>query len=508
MQLRFKVAGMSDMGLVRTNNEDNFQIARDLSVEPMRWINNEACLLTDAGALLVVADGMGGMNAGEVASQIAIDTVRDLFTPDRLKGISLQDSNAVNSYLTAAVAEADRRIKVTAASHPETHGMGTTIVIAWLIGGWLYVAWCGDSRAYVYNSVCGLGRLTKDHSYVQSLVDIGKLTDEQAFDYPQSNIITRCLSDSKSQAEAETLPAPYQVADGDIILLCTDGLSGMIRDRQTEEILRSQPPKDLTLTAKALIDGALRGGGADNVTVALLQVVSGGIKPNCRPLPLESAAAGDKSSDGAGKEGRRKTWLPGAVIGALTGAVVAAGAFFFLKDDNTDASQTTATADIDLINGRDSLYQDTGYNAATPGGGQTPAEETLPAGMAGVTAASADLATVAGTMPSSSVAGSRNSADSVAGNPKGTDASAGKTTKKEKTDSASLAGASGQGKTPEQKNVLDPNRKTVIITIGDKKIKTLLLEHNMKYEQLKALNPNIDFGQYIPPTTKLTVYEK
>ena len=471
MQLRFKVAGMSDMGLVRTNNEDNFQIARDLSVEPMRWINNEACLLTDAGALLVVADGMGGMNAGEVASQIAIDTVRDLFTPDRLKGISLQDSNAVNSYLTAAAAEADRRIKVTAASHPETHGMGTTIVIAWLIGGWLYVAWCGDSRAYVYNSVCGLRRLTKDHSYVQSLVDIGKLTDEQAFDYPQSNIITRCLSDSKSQAEAETLPAPYQVADGDIILLCTDGLSGMIRDRQTEEILRSQPPKDLTLTAKALIDGALRGGGADNVTVALLQVVSGGIKPNCRPLPLESAAAGDKSSDGAGKEGRRKTC-------------------------------------IDLINGRDSLYQDTGYNAATPGGGQTPAEETLPAGMAGVTAASADLATVAGTMPSSSVAGSRNSADSVAGNPKGTDASAGKTTKKEKTDSASLAGASGQGKTPEQKNVLDPNRKTVIITIGDKKIKTLLLEHNMKYEQLKALNPNIDFGQYIPPTTKLTVYEK
>lgn len=508
MQLRFKVAGMSDMGLVRTNNEDNFQIARDLSVEPMRWINNEACLLTDAGALLVVADGMGGMNAGEVASQIAIDTVRDLFTPDRLKGISLQDSNAVNSYLTAAVAEADRRIKVTAASHPETHGMGTTIVIAWLIGGWLYVAWCGDSRAYVYNSVCGLRRLTKDHSYVQSLVDIGKLTDEQAFDYPQSNIITRCLSDSKSQAEAETLPAPYQVADGDIILLCTDGLSGMIRDRQTEEILRSQPPKDLTLTAKALIDSALRGGGADNVTVALLQVVSGGIKPNCRPLPLESAAAGDKSSDGAGKEGRRKTWLPGAVIGALTGAVVAAGAFFFLKDDNTDASQTTATADIDLINGRDSLYQDTGYNAATPGGGQTPAEETLPAGMAGVTAASADLATVAGAIPPSSAAESRNSADSVAGNPKGKDASAGKTTKKEKTDSASHPVPPAPDKADTSKTVPAPHRKTTKILIGAKSKTIILREYKMTETQLRLLNPKINFDNPLSADTEIIVYEK
>lgn len=508
MQLRFKVAGMSDMGLVRTNNEDNFQIARDLSVEPMRWINNEACLLTDAGALLVVADGMGGMNAGEVASQIAIDTVRDLFTPDRLKGISLQDSNAVNSYLTAAVAEADRRIKVTAATHPETHGMGTTIVIAWLIGGWLYVAWCGDSRAYVYNSVCGLRRLTKDHSYVQSLVDIGKLTDEQAFDYPQNNIITRCLSDSKSQAEAETLPAPYQVADGDIILLCTDGLSGMIRDRQTEEILRSQPPKDLTQTAKALIDGALRGGGADNVTVALLQVVSGGIKPNCRPLPLENAAAGDKSTGGAGKEGRRKTWLPGAVIGALTGAIVAAGAFFFLKEDNTDASQTTATADIDLINGRDSLYKDTGYNAATPGGGNPSAEETLPGGMAGVTAASADLATVAGIIPSSSVAESKNSADSVAGNPKGKDANAGKTAKKEKTDSVSHPVPPAPDKADPSKIVPAPNRKTTKILIGAKSKTIILREYKMTETQLRLLNPKINFDNPLSADTEIIVYEK
>lgn len=281
---------MSDMGLVRTNNEDNFQISRDLSVAPMRWINNEAVLLTPQGALLVVADGMGGMNAGEVASQIAIDTMKEVFSPQALAGVNLSSTEEINNYIFMAVTEADRRIKQTAAARPETHGMGTTIVIAWLIAGKLYVGWCGDSRAYLFNPRNGLQRITKDHSYVQTLVDAGKLTDEQAFDYPQSNIITRCLSDSDAVAVADVMAEPYQVADGDIILLCTDGLCGMIRDNEIEYILRNTPETDLGVVAKALIDGALGAGGADNVTVALLQVVNGGVKPTTRPRPLAPAA--------------------------------------------------------------------------------------------------------------------------------------------------------------------------------------------------------------------------
>lgn len=359
MQLRFKVAGMSDMGLVRTNNEDNFQIARDLSVEPMRWINNEACLLTPYGTLLVVADGMGGMNAGEVASQIAIDTVRQLFTPANISTLNLNDVNAVNSFLSVAVVEADRCIKMTAQERPETHGMGTTIVIAWLLEGKLYVAWCGDSRAYIFNTATGLRRLTKDHSYVQTLVDAGKLTEEQAFDYPQSNIITRCLSDSPTVAEPEVMPVPYQVADGDIVLLCTDGLCGMIRDHEIETILRNQPPNDLTATVRALIDGALAASGADNVTITLLQVVSGGVKPITRTVrnkqvnqAIPVAGGGAAAATTAQPEKRNKTLMWIASGGILAGIAIATLCYTwpFGKSDTEDN-----TAGIDLISGRDSV---------------------------------------------------------------------------------------------------------------------------------------------------------
>lgn len=366
MQLRFKVAGMTDMGLVRTNNEDNFILSRDLSVDPMRWINNEACLLTPAGALLVVADGMGGMNAGEVASQIAIDTVKEMFSAPVIASRQFPNDQSVNEYLSQVVTEADRRIKVTAQSHPETRGMGTTIVIAWLRDDKLYVTWCGDSRAYVYNRLTGLRRLTKDHSYVQTLVDAGKLTEEQAFDYPQSNIITRCLSDSDAVAEPECLPRPYKVADGDIILLCTDGLCGMMRDRQTQEILQNTPSDDLTVVCRSLIDGALRAGGADNVTVDLLQVVSGAGKPTTAPLPLQAAAAAvaaaaatpgnlpegippvpgsAKKGAGSKPDGLNKLYILGA---ALAGVVITVALFLIFgnkeKEEDVTAEKTEQTS--------------------------------------------------------------------------------------------------------------------------------------------------------------------
>lgn len=349
MQLRFKVAGMSDMGLVRTNNEDNFQIARDLSVEPMRWINNEACLLTPYGTLLVVADGMGGMNAGEVASQIAIDTVKSLFTPANISQVDLTSDEAVNGFIAHTVVEADRLIKETAAANPETHGMGTTIVIAWLLDGKLYVGWCGDSRAYVYNPSTGLRRLTKDHSYVQTLVDAGKLTDEQAFDYPQSNIITRCLSDSNVVAEPEVLPQPYEVADGDLILLCTDGLCGMIRDFEIDHILRNHNPADLTATVQSLIDGALAAAGADNVTIAMLHVITGGLKPTTKTFKARKAAAANagKNNDGKGGFLKSKAGLLTVVGGVAVGIIVAIICFLLLGNKNSDAD-ILAKANIEM----------------------------------------------------------------------------------------------------------------------------------------------------------------
>lgn len=165
--IKFSLAAKTDVGLHRSNNEDNFQVCSNLCFSPMKWVNNEVCQLGEKGALLVVADGMGGMNAGEVASQIAIDTIRKEFLPERLTPSVLENRYSIERFMCQAIIKADSNIKETSAQKPETHGMGTTIVMAWLYKEYIYVAWCGDSRAYIYNPSTGLHRLSKDHSYVQ-----------------------------------------------------------------------------------------------------------------------------------------------------------------------------------------------------------------------------------------------------------------------------------------------------------------------------------------------------
>lgn len=272
--IKFKVAAKTDVGIVRTNNEDNFQISWDLSSLPMRWINNEIHQLGKNGCLLVVADGMGGANAGEVASQIAIDTIKNKFSPDEITDKIISSVDAINGFIKDAITSADSNIKQYAVEHPETKGMGTTIVIAWILSDKLYIGWCGDSRAYIYNPVYGLLRVTKDHSYVQQLVDSGKLSDEEAFDFPDSNIITQCLSASPQKCRPDTLSKPITLSNDDTVLLCTDGLCGMIRDGEIETILK-ESDEDLTKTSESLVSGAINASGADNVTLCLFNVVSG-----------------------------------------------------------------------------------------------------------------------------------------------------------------------------------------------------------------------------------------
>ena len=273
--LKFKVAAKTDVGLVRTNNEDNFQVASDLSSGQMRWVNNEICSLGEKGALLVVADGMGGMNAGEVASELAIETVREYFALENLTLEVTKNRFSIEKYMNDVVVAADARIKREARNNPEAKGMGTTIVIAWILDGKLYVSWCGDSRAYIYNPEAGLHQITKDHSYVQSLVDKGALSREEAFDFPDSNIITRSLSDGTAKAKPESLMKPYELCNNDIVLLCTDGLNGMIRDAEIEAVIRNNE-HDLSLLVDDLIQAACDAEGSDNVTICLCKVLQGG----------------------------------------------------------------------------------------------------------------------------------------------------------------------------------------------------------------------------------------
>lgn len=276
--IKFKIAAKTDSGLVRTNNEDNFQAASDLSVAPMKWVNDTECILGDKGALLVVADGMGGMNAGEVASEIAIETIKECFAPDKISDQILSSESNINFFLKKAIIEADRRIKNEAQSEDGHKGMGTTIVISWLIKDKLYVAWCGDSRAYVFNRLNGIKQITKDHSYVQTLIDKHKIKPEEAFDFPDSNIITRSLGDSNQKARPDVLPTPIVVCNGDIVLLCTDGLSGMIRNHEIEQVLMEYED-NLSECADNLIKSACDAAGEDNITVALCKIISGCSEP-------------------------------------------------------------------------------------------------------------------------------------------------------------------------------------------------------------------------------------
>lgn len=272
--IKFKIAAKTHVGCVRANNEDNLQAASDLTTAPMKWVNNQECDLGNKGALLIVADGMGGMNAGEVASEIAINTVKEYFAPKNITDEVLSSKVSIESFMKKSIVEADKRIKQAASANPGHKGMGTTIVIAWILEDKLYVAWCGDSRAYIYNRANGLRQISKDHSYVQQLVDQRKINPEDAFDYPDSNIITRCLCDGNQKARPDTLAEPITLCNNDIVLLCTDGLCGMIRDHEIAQVI-SEQEDDMSCCADDLINAACEASGQDNITIALCKILSG-----------------------------------------------------------------------------------------------------------------------------------------------------------------------------------------------------------------------------------------
>lgn len=267
-------------------NEDNFLVDADLTDGITDSFTADATLnLGPLGCLLVVADGMGGMNAGEVASEIAIATVRDLFATGRISAETAATPDSRRRYMENAIKEADRRVKADAAANPEHAEMGSTMILVWILGTELTVSWIGDSRAYRYNPVNGIEMLSEDHSYVQDLVRKGILTYEQTFDHPQGNIVTRSLGDPSSVAQPES--RQYTVNTGDIIIVCSDGLSGVLRDCRTFDENGLPYPGDniqsivaahqdsMTSCREALWTAAEAAGWYDNVTVILCQILGG-----------------------------------------------------------------------------------------------------------------------------------------------------------------------------------------------------------------------------------------
>ncbi len=269
-----KIFAGTNVGL-RDNNEDNFTVCSDL--QSGSWTiptdHQQVLSLGNMGCLLLVADGMGGQNAGEVASAIAVQTVEALFSLEALSSICLDDDNQVRQYLLKVIEKADARIKAHAHDHAETSGMGSTLVMAWILKGVAYVAWIGDSRAYAVMPSKGIARLTKDHSFVQGLVDKGQITEEEAMTHPNSNIITRSLGDMSQRARGDVVS--YSLHNGEVILLCSDGLCGVCSDAVIGGIVEDYVA-DLQQCKEQLTNAALRAGGSDNITIALAQYFDDG----------------------------------------------------------------------------------------------------------------------------------------------------------------------------------------------------------------------------------------
>lgn len=263
--IKIKLAAGTNVGLVRTNNEDNFVASRDLTASDWTIPQiDEQIDLGEYGSLLVVADGMGGANAGEVASAIAIETIQQTFASENLSEAVRSDGN-ITQFMVEAVKAADLNIYNRSKTDEKTVGMGTTIVMAWILGEKAYVCWCGDSRCYVYNGGI-LTRLSKDHSYVQELVDKGELSPENAHNHPYSNVITRCLGDMQHRAVPDT--RIHYLKDGDILLLCSDGLCGLCLDDEIASVVQEHQT-DINDCKNELISAALTAGGYDNVTVVM-----------------------------------------------------------------------------------------------------------------------------------------------------------------------------------------------------------------------------------------------
>lgn len=236
--------GKTDIGCVRATNQDAFAIE-----------------LQEHAALLVVCDGMGGANAGNVASRFATDTFMEVLK-EHIKDAK-PDRQAMQDMLVKAAYKANEKVYLLSRAQPEFSGMGTTLVGAVVTEERLTIVNVGDSRAYRIGTN-GAERLTEDHSYVEEMMRSGKISEEDARNHPQKNLITRAIG-----IDPEVLCDLYEVdlAKDQVLLLCTDGLSGLVRDERIASLLHTATSMENAVDA--LIAEALENGGTDNVTALL-----------------------------------------------------------------------------------------------------------------------------------------------------------------------------------------------------------------------------------------------
>ena len=319
-QLRLDVAQLTDVGRKREHNEDNMAYV----------IPKDPQAMTKKGALFIVADGMGGHAAGEVASEIAVDTISHAYYQE--------GNDDVIGSLVQAIKSANAAIHQRAAENMSRSGMGTTCVAAVLRGNRAYIANVGDSRAYLVRAD-NAKQVSQDHSWVAEQVRAGLLTEDQARTHAQRNVITRCLG---TQSDVEIDLFSEMLEEGDSLVLCTDGLSGLISDDDLRRIVSQFVPQE---SVYHLVERANENGGPDNITAIVIHVQEVGAElPNGRrPVYV----GGRETSEDARTSGSLITTVPLALAPAASDK--RSGPLRMVSGplnvaDSTTAPQSTITA--------------------------------------------------------------------------------------------------------------------------------------------------------------------
>jgi protein phosphatase len=261
--------GQTDTGKVRRNNEDQFLIAdlnKSMLIHQTSLSHDDHTRLfgTSQGQLLLVADGMGGHEAGEQASRLAVETLSDYIinTRDWFYRQCEEQEEDLKDELREALEQCQQRVTAASESRPELHKMGTTLTLAYLLWPRLFVVHAGDSRCYLLRGQ-RLEQITRDHTMAQKLVESGMLRADEAHESRWSHVLWNCIGGGSTDLQPDVYKAHLEV--GDSLLLCTDGLTAHLGDEEIAALLGEKA--GAVDTCRRLVDAAIERGGQDNITV-------------------------------------------------------------------------------------------------------------------------------------------------------------------------------------------------------------------------------------------------
>lgn len=322
----FRIASCTDVGVARQNNEDSM-ITFDCP----------------NGRVVVVCDGMGGENGGEIASDLAVTIIQDI-----MKNYEFNDTKEA---IVRSMVAANQGLLHRSAQNPSLQGMGCTCVMLVIKNNKCYYGSVGDSRIYYYAPNKGLQQITKDQSYVQTLVDAGEITAEAAEQHPRKNEITNALG--ISEMVPPVVPSPITPDDGGTFLLCSDGLTGMVDYSMIQQVL-SSGEMGTDQKAKKLVDLANEAGGLDNITVQLVEFGNNGEKVANEAKFTQPASSNVADSACNSVEKEQKKGNRFIIISTIAVLLVFGGVFawyFMNEKKNNDTPKRQITITIGEKNG-------------------------------------------------------------------------------------------------------------------------------------------------------------